>query len=213
MGFSWDQFVEQLVSERGVIRGAPVIFLLSVLLVGGAVWWLAGLRYSARIEGLEERNKYLGEQLVGYKEKLSGATPDEAKARLDALEAKVLSLGPRRLTADQQSRLRDALSKNRGSIRIAHDMAAPNVKAFSDDLIAAFQGAGWSVVPGAFMARMGPLPRSGLILEVVNPASLSQTELGVETALKATGIDFEVQPGRGGLGPESGASLLIMPSR
>jgi uncharacterized caspase-like protein len=58
--------------------------------------------------------KLQADQIVDYKTKLSGASPDEAKARLDALETIVADLSPRLLSEEQSRKLISILSTDPG---------------------------------------------------------------------------------------------------
>jgi hypothetical protein len=68
-----------ILGEFSVIRGAPIAFMLSIIAVGSLLFYLMSWGYG-------RENSYLRTQLDDYKEKLKGATPQEARDRIDQLE-------------------------------------------------------------------------------------------------------------------------------
>src|SRR5258708_36334735 len=122
MGDSTPQWLQSLISGWPIIRAnLPTFFVLAVLMFGaifGVVWWLMNWRYGGVIAGRDGiiTNKdseiaLLRGQRDDYKDKLSGATPDQAKNRINDLERQLNALAkkvePRSLTADQHRLLSD----------------------------------------------------------------------------------------------------------
>ena len=68
-----------------MIAEAPLVFGAAVLFLGAIVWAALRWRYSAIID---HRNHII----ALYKARLNGATPDQAKAKMDSLEGQVASL-------------------------------------------------------------------------------------------------------------------------
>jgi hypothetical protein len=73
------ELIKYIIGEFSVIRGAPVSFGLSIIAVGLLLFYLMTWGYG-------RENSYLRTQLDDYKEKLKGATPQEARDRIDQLE-------------------------------------------------------------------------------------------------------------------------------
>ena len=71
--------IRYVTGEFSVIGGAPVSFFLSIVAVGLLIFYFMSWGYGREIS-------YLRTQLEDYKEKLKGATPQEAKDRIDQLE-------------------------------------------------------------------------------------------------------------------------------
>jgi hypothetical protein len=178
-----------------IVVQAPWSFVGWTAVVAGAVWAVANHLKANRIESLEGRLKLRDDEINDYKRKLSGATPDEAKARIDGLETRLNQLMPRRVTAEQREHIRAALVDRPGSAEIGSDMACADAPAFSAGLIAAFQAAGWRVSNPSFMGLAGP-PMSGLGLRVADAANLSSHERAVASALRGVGLSVDVQPGK-----------------
>ncbi|WP_132250237.1 hypothetical protein [Methylobacterium segetis] len=190
----WDRSV----NEGGVVHGAPLLFAISVFFLTSvaaiSVWTVINWSYSSRMESLEGRLKLKDDQIADYKEKLSGATPLEAKQRIDALEYQIKALSPRRISSDQKQIIINNLAGIKSIVSIAQDMAAPDAKQLSADLAAAFRGAGWGVM---LPMVLGPsnVPPSGIALRVRDANALQPIEVRARSALQAAGIEFEVQGG------------------
>lgn len=158
----------------------------------GVAWVALSWQYSGQITNLQSRLTLKDDQIFDYKEKLNGATPTEAKQRLDTLEAQVRGLTPRRLTEDQKQKIAAALKKGkRGVIEIQQDMAVADSRAYRGDFAQIFEGVGWqTILPGI----MGPSisPPTGLAMEVANPGALSPAETLIQNALTSAGVEFDV---------------------
>ena len=195
-----ESLIKYVVAELSVITQAPLAFVLSLAVLAIVVWRALAWRFAGTIDSLEGRNKLQAEQISDYKSKLSVASPDEAKRRLDALELMVKVLSPRRLDDTQKAKIITAIGGNKGSVEIAHDMAVADAKALTGDFALVFQSLNWGVSLPAVMG-MGNPPKSGIALRVLNPAALSQIESTVARALEAAGVAFDIQKGRPPPGP------------
>jgi hypothetical protein len=80
-----EQFIQYLQSEVRLIAEAPLVFGAAVLFPGVIIWVALRWRYSRIIERTSR-------MLALYKARLGGATPDQAKAKIDSLEGQVVSL-------------------------------------------------------------------------------------------------------------------------
>ena len=81
----FEQFVRYILGELRLIAEAPLVFGAAVLFLGAIIW--AALRW--RYSGMIERGNHV---IALYKARLNGATPDQAKAKIDSLEGQVASL-------------------------------------------------------------------------------------------------------------------------
>jgi hypothetical protein len=87
-----DEFVRYAAIEWAVVTGAPVAFSLAVILAAAAIWWAISWAYKARLANAKSEISLRDAQIADYKEKLHGASPAEAKARMAALEAQLAAL-------------------------------------------------------------------------------------------------------------------------
>jgi len=76
------------------IKAAPISFCIAVAALGGVVWTTLDWADSARLKNKDEEIGLLVRQRDEYKDKLGGASPDQAKARIDALEARLKRVEP-----------------------------------------------------------------------------------------------------------------------
>jgi uncharacterized protein YxeA len=72
--------LKYIIGDFSVIRGAPIALILSLAAASLLIFYLMTWAYG-------RENSYLRTQLDDYKEKLKGATPQEARDRIDGLEA------------------------------------------------------------------------------------------------------------------------------
>lgn len=135
------ELVRYILGELSVIRGAPVAFILSIVAAGILIYYLMTWGYG-------RENSYLRTQLDDYKEKLKGATPQEARDRIDALEAAAKATIGKRwepLSSSEIDSVADrlkSLSITNAQISYENDLG----KALADSLAMAFKKAGWQNV-------------------------------------------------------------------
>jgi hypothetical protein len=124
-----DQLIKYVVGEMRVIADAPVVFIAALLVIGGSIWWAMRWRYSGIIESKDA-------VITLYKERLNGATPDQARAKIDSLEGQITSLKSREwpkltpsATAEFEAALKSAgvqtisiFPQDRDSIFLARDL-------------------------------------------------------------------------------------------
>jgi hypothetical protein len=187
-----EALIKYFVGEGRMILQAPATFAIGLVILGGIIWGAMNWTYSSQINNLQSRLSLRDDQITDYKTKLEGATPDEAKKRLAALELQVKALSPRRLTEEQKAKIIQSLNGVSGTIQIAQDMGAPDAKAYTGDLALAFQAAGWAVSLPAVLGPGNP-PPTGVGLRVTNPAAMQPIELAAKRALDAAGIAFDIQ--------------------
>jgi len=135
----FEQLVQYVLGEVRVIAEAPLVFGAAVLFLGAIIWAALRWRYSSMIE---HRNRII----ALYKARLEGATPDQAKAKMDSLEGQVVSLKNREwpkltpaavtdfesILASQGSHAVSVLPQDKDSIFLARD------------LVDAFKRIGWN---------------------------------------------------------------------
>jgi hypothetical protein len=133
-----EQFVQYVLGEVRLIAEAPLIFGAAVFFLGAIIWAVLRWRYSTMIKH--------GNRIIAlYKARLDGATPDQAKAKMDSLEGQVRSLKNRewpklapaavtdfeKVLAPQGPHVVSVLLQDRDSVFLARD------------LVDAFKRIGW----------------------------------------------------------------------
>ena len=96
----WKQFV--------TVWNAPVPFLAALLLMGWVIWKIVSREYETRLANAASRLELADARLADYERK-AGASPDEAGAKIAALERQVAKLAESPREVDgiyQHNRLR-----------------------------------------------------------------------------------------------------------
>jgi hypothetical protein len=197
-----ERILFHLSGERRGIARAPLAFAIAV----AAVLVCASLAFNAR----RESNLLRGE-LAAYKEKLGGASPEEAKAALETLEKEVSALEarlkPRRLAAYQRQVIADRGKPPAGAqyaLALVHEGGCWDCPQYAADFSETFHAIpGWVVSNRVTMGLL-ERPPHGLAILVVDPAHLSAQEATLLRALQAAAVEFDITPARSGLdkGPE-----------
>ena len=170
------ELVKYIIGEFSVIRAAPVSFGLSVIAVGLLIFYLMTWGYG-------RENSYLRTQLDDYKEKLKGATPQEARERIDALEAAAKETIGKKwipLTATEMDQL-SAQLPDIPKVRIQVMYENQLGRELAENLFACFRKAGWpdaTISTGAGFG-LGISVGQGPIVEPVRTAIERATKLRV----------------------------------
>lgn len=183
------------VAEQAVaVWNAPIPFLAAIIFVGWLIWLGMRAHYRGRLESKDGLIALKDGQLQDYKDKLSGATPDEARARLDALESRIDALGPRKITAEQRRRMIPELELFRGcKVDITADATSADAAQLARGLTAAFNAAGWRVQNGVGLGIGSTItPASGIGLLVENPSALTDAQTAIISALNGAGLEHDV---------------------
>lgn len=125
-----------------VVDGWPSI--AAVLAAVPVIWAVLGWSYRSRLQSRDDQIALLQRQRDDYKEKLGGASPDEAKARIEELERR---LGPPYpLTPAQEARLASALTRTDAEARFSVLIISPlNAAEPGERMARAFKRSGWTV--------------------------------------------------------------------
>jgi hypothetical protein len=196
----FDSLVGSVSRQFETVLSAPVPFLILISLVGLFIWRYLHHHFNGRMSDKDSLLQLRDAQIQDYKEKLSGATPDEAKARIEALEvrlnqtaSRIEALGPRRISPDQIDLMVQVLEQRRGSsVSIVSDGISGEAAQISKGLVAAFRSAAWKVTTPMVLGLGNP-PVSGIALRVVNPDRLTEQEECVAKAFTAALLDYDVQ--------------------
>ena len=147
-GDSMPPWMQDLFAGWPMIRANLPTFFVIVVLILGAVWWLMDWRYGAIVASKSGQIELQDRQLADYKQKLDGASPDQAKAKIEALENTIrATIGSRwkPLSKIQISELALKLreiEKSRATVMYENALG----KQLAQSVVDAFQEAGWSQV-------------------------------------------------------------------
>ena len=134
----FEQFVQYVLGEVRLIAQAPLVFGAAVLFLGAIIWAALRWRYSSIIE-------YRNRIIALYKARLNGATPDQAKAKIDSLEGQVASLKNRewpKLTSAAVTDFETVLA-SQGSHVVSVLPQDRDLVFLARDLVDAFKRIGW----------------------------------------------------------------------
>ena len=191
------------------VTSAPFLYVAASSAICTIVWIISRWHYSgviatkdAQISSLSHTIDFVERQRDDYKEKLNGATPEEAKAKIADLERRILILEPRRLTPQQREIIQKVLASSRGqnhALAIVHDMSCSDCNIYADeigDTIKSYPG--YTVHDFSVMSPAVKSPKGVAILspreptiEPANAALDPTTELIVQSFSQA-GIPFDV---------------------
>jgi membrane protein implicated in regulation of membrane protease activity len=205
-----ESLIAYISGEWGVISQAPLTFAVGALLIAALVYAIIRQQFADRLESAEGRLKLRDDQIADYREKLQGATPDEARARIDDLEPRIQQvrddLSPRQLSQTQIDALVEVARRKPGSAFISRDMTCGDGAHLMIGLQNAFRAAGWRVISG-FVGGPDTLPPEGLALAANNPDKLTPVEQVVFDALSTAKVPFAVT--FGGRVGEGEAELIV----
>jgi len=143
---------------------------------------------AATESALRERISLRDDQLLDYKEKLSGASPDEARQRIEALELRIAELEPVTIPQHQQLAMINVLRSAIGQVSIFREMGSASLSKLHNQLSSVFHQAGWTVINGTGM-DMSFEPDSKVT--VTSPNLTNPQFQALSEALKLSGIQFK----------------------
>lgn len=197
----------QSIGEQfALVMAAPIPFIVIMMPFVIAIWWFVNAQYSARLDSstarLEMKSELLSlreAKLADYKEKLDGASPDAAKARIDALDRRLQdieenqAIAPRRLNRREMSEFASIVSKHRGS-KVFIDVDATSIDAIhlQKDIDACFASAGWNV-SGVHSYGRTDYAKCGTAVLVADTQRLTDQQKVICDALDAVGIAYELR--------------------
>jgi hypothetical protein len=195
-----DQFIKYVLDEVRVIGDAPAVFAGAILLVAGVVWWIMSWRYSAII-----RNR---ERIIAlYKNRLGGASPDEAKGKIDSLEGQIWTLKDRvwpKLPPAAVAGLESALKTQEPPQQIAIVPQDIDSIFLARDLVDAFTRIGWAArqdtsingVPDGLSVwpdnELGRAVRDALDKATGTPVAIREDKDARENGNIAIGVGYKV---------------------
>lgn len=147
--------------------------------------WVAGRFMS------NERIAILQERVDAYKDKLDGASPDEARRQIEELKESIQRLqdaAGRILTSKQMEAITQMAQRSSGRVCVTYDSATPGGGSLQSQFLKAFRAAGW-IASGGLMAGGDDPSDHEFVLNVPNeetPASKA-----ARAALEAAKIPFE----------------------
>jgi hypothetical protein len=141
-----DQWIQRFADGWPMIWANPKTFALMTAVIITIVWLIVNYSYSTVLSNKNSQIELQDRQLSDYKQKLDGASPDQAKAKIEALEATIrATVGSKwePLSKSQVAalalRLKD-IQKSRATIMYENALG----KQLAQTIFDAFKEAGWT---------------------------------------------------------------------
>jgi hypothetical protein len=139
--------IHEFFTQLEALKSVWQPFVIALFLVASCIFVAIDWRYKGVVEAKNATIERLTGEVGEYRSKLSGASPDEAKAKIERLEQTLnLAIGSRwePLTADQSSRLFNTISAMQ-TRRIQIMYENPFGKELAASIADIFRRAGWDV--------------------------------------------------------------------
>lgn len=136
----------ELFAQWEFVKNAPIPFLVALFIAAGLIWWLLNWGYGTILRHKQSQIGLLESELSNYREKLKGASPEEAKAKIESLEQTVNAVIGKKwnpLTKAELTKLSQAvasLPKRRIQVMYANQLGKELARSIAD----AFEAAGWT---------------------------------------------------------------------
>jgi hypothetical protein len=198
-------WLDALKQEIAAVAAAPVTFVIVLMVVIAAVWGGLHWTYRTVLANKDQRIAVLERRVAEYRDKLSGATADEARRRIDALEAEIETLrrrlNPRHLTPSQKQAILDRSRQPAGAppraVTIIREEKCSDCAAFADEIVDALRAAGSWTVTTETVPEITQRPRSGLAIRVTEVLRPPLEAVALQRALQAAGLSLVVIAGGG----------------
>jgi hypothetical protein len=191
------QWLIKLLEQWYIVRTAPIPFAIAVVIAGIVLWFAIGWFYSGVLNSKIAQIELLDRQVADWKQKTEKSTPDEAKARIDDLEARVKRLEPRTLSAVQRSQIANFVQVPAGStyvMVIGADMDCTDCYQYAIDFQGILSDAHWRHEMIRVMARQGASPK-GVAIVTPDPSAPLPEAVALAHGLTAAGIPFDLTKG------------------
>ncbi len=206
--------VERFREEARAVAAAPVLLAIVILVAIGVIWGTVYLSYRQIITNKDAYIASLSRRVADYRDKLGGASPEEAKQQLDALRNEVatlrLRLQPRRLTTMQRQQIIDRSLLPAGAqprpLTVIHQRDCTDCAAFAAELADALQAAGGWIVSTESIPNPNQRPRAALAIRVPDALRPPPEAKTLQQALLFAGLPFAMMSG----GTGSAIALLVL---
>lgn len=200
-----DEDLQGLRRQASAVASAPLLFVLAVVATAAVVWGIVHVSYRTIASNKDRHIAALERRVADYRNVVGGATPDEARRRLAAMELELKSLRlrmqPRRVTPAQRQAILDhsrlpAGAQPRG-VTVIVEQNCSDCPAFAAELVAALRDTqGWTV--GTAAASPADRPSTGLAIRVPERLRPPPDAAVLQRALRSAGLEFIILGGAAG---------------
>ncbi|TBY73369.1 hypothetical protein E0H51_23905 [Rhizobium leguminosarum bv. viciae] len=185
-----DLLLSMIQQNWAVISQAPFGVVSLLLVIATAAFSAGRFFLSEKVANLESRLAAKDETIANYREKLAGATPDEARSKIDELEGRLLALEPRLLSADQLAMFSAIVGTKPGSAQVVVDLASANRQQLARQLERSLKDVGWNVEIGSAAGVSNP-PKTGISITPGSGEDTADANL-LARAFDAIGVAYEI---------------------
>jgi len=181
---------------------APLL-LVSTIVIAGAIWGAVHLSYRTILGNKDRHIALLERRVAEFRDAVSGATADEARRRIEAMELELqtlrLRVHPRRLTQEQRQAVIDRSRPPAGAqprgVTVVVEKNCTDCAAFAEGLVAALQDSqGWSV--NTIVAEtLADRSATGLAIRISSELRPPPEAVVLQRALRSAGLDFRTLSG------------------
>lgn len=197
---------DRLRQEARAIASAPILAATILVTALVVIWAVLHWSYRTALSNKDSHIAFLERRVADYRDRLGGATPDDAKRRIDALEAELkalrIRLQPRRLTPSQRQSIIDRSRLPAGAkpaaVLVAHEATCSDCRAFAEDLFGALGERGNWETTATVIEAPADRPRTGLGIRVEQPLRPPPEAVRLQAALRSAGLPFDMVAGGAG---------------
>lgn len=195
----YELFEKHVLGQWQTVLDAPVPNITAAVVIGLLIWAVHKWAYAQRLEKKDEAIALLDREVMDYRRKLDGASPDEAREQITRLQAEVNELRqaflPRHLPVDQRKALTEQLLKFpvSGTFKMAvvHDAACADCNRFASEIRSALQAVtSWDVRSGMVIG-VSRQPETGLAILVYGNEPPIEAK-AISAAFKACGLKHDM---------------------
>ena len=198
--------ISELQREWGVISDAPWVSICFVSLIASILWAVFQFIYHNRFISKElvlshkdAEIHLLERQLSDYREKLNGASPEEARRRVEELEARLRKIShhlvPRELSTLQKEMIKrtfEEISDSPFSIFVTHEESCIDCARYAYSLALVIQSVpGWKVETGATTFASDPSSK-GMAIWTKRKSAVNVNVSAILRCFREVKIEFDV---------------------
>ena len=153
--------LDDIRKELPIVMGAPISVAILCIIAAGIVFSFVKFLDSSSLSAKDATIETLKTEVEDYRSKLSGATPDEAKAKISALESRISLLEPRSLSDDESSAIRKMLAGFQGPDHqaiVSTDMSCTDCRGFAEQIAQILVDLHWQISTPMVMGPSNPSP-------------------------------------------------------
>jgi cell division protein FtsN len=206
-------WLETLRDEARGIAAAPLLFAAAVLAAAAVLWGILHWSYRTVLSNKDKHIAFLERRVAAYRETLRGATPEEARHRIEALETELemlrIQLRPRHLNSTQRQAIVDRSRLPAGAqpqpVTVVYEEDCSDCTQFAAEIADTLRVSGSWVVSTEATRKAVERPRRGLGIRVPDRLRPPPAARILQQALRSANLDYAMVEG----GADSNVQLLI----